>query len=205
MFWSSAVDAYVSCLPITKIQFEYFLSDRPEPHFDEQWYRGVLERSPRVSPGKVRMNNYWHCFITGITPTDAQSFANWCGKNSDDTYELPSSEEWYSIYQSIKTEPTIAGSLYRELALKPRVESLLNQLELSAAKVQGGQRSMPDSLLMREGIFEWVRMKADQWGGAGLPHGEAGGGIINLDAGQPRQPTTIDPAPAFYGFRLLKR
>lgn len=205
MLWSDRLGAHVHLLPVTKIQFEYFLTDRPEPHFSESWYKGVLAHNPRVSPGKVRQKNYWNAFLTGLTPEEAGNFANWLGKTTDDAFELPTSDEWYELYQEMKGQPPLSQALFRSLNFPARVEALLQNVDKAAAMEQEAQRDLADSMMLREGVFEWVQLKGDKWGGAGLPNGSIGGGIINLDAGQPKQPQAVDPAPPFYGFRLLKR
>ena len=211
MLWIDAIDAYMSWVPITKVQFEYFLCDRPEPRFNEKWYDEVLARNARVSPGKIRHNDYWRALITGVTPDDAKAFAEWCGHDSDETYELPTRKEWFDAYQALRVQEALPFSVLATLELTRRAETLLQKLDAAAEKFQSqgtqkeSQRSLADSMLMHDGVFEWVIDEENRWGGAARPHPELGGGLINLDGGRPKYPTQVDPPPQYYGFRLIKR
>src|SRR4051794_29027663 len=92
------LNGYLHWLPVTKIQFEYFICDEPDDHFGEQWYAEIRRQNPRVSPNDVRAENYWHAFLTGITPQEARRFARWSGAD----YALPTLDEWCTAWQTLK-------------------------------------------------------------------------------------------------------
>ena len=45
--WVKAISAYMDLLPVTKIQFEYFLCDTLDPRFTAQWYDQILQINPQ--------------------------------------------------------------------------------------------------------------------------------------------------------------
>src|SRR5262245_13463491 len=83
----ASIGAYVHWLPVTKLQFEYFLCDQPGNRFDQKWYDDVLkvhkQNEPsgtgpaRVSPAMVRRDNYYRALLTGIRPTEIAPFISW--------------------------------------------------------------------------------------------------------------------------------
>jgi len=81
---------HIHWMPVTKIQFEYFLSSGSVTSFGSAWYEQVLDYNERVTPGLVTANNYWQSFITGITPMEIKAFAGWLGKE----YDIPTHDEW---------------------------------------------------------------------------------------------------------------
>src|SRR3954470_13935987 len=94
-------DLYLHWLPITKIQFEYFLSDAYDRSFDIRWYEEVLGLNPRVTPAKISPANYWNAFLSGVLPAEAKRFAFWCG----DGFRLPSAREWARAYCILSSQP----------------------------------------------------------------------------------------------------
>jgi hypothetical protein len=208
MIWVPALKAYLHLLPVTKVQFEYFLCDTTDPRFGAEMYEEVLADNPRISPGQVRGDNYFQAFLTGLRAGEGQAFADWCGQDRDELYELPTVDEWYRAYDEFKGRPALALDEVLQLGLAPRAETLVRRLERAAEPLQaqrGGRRDLADSLYLRQGIFEWVRGPDDRWGGAGLPHARFTPGIINLDAHEPRWPKNDDTRHRGFGCRLLKR
>ena len=194
---------YLHWLPVTKIQFEYFLSDSYDGSFEPKWYEKLLALNPRVTPGKISSANYWNAFLTGVQPAEAQRFAFWCG----DGYRLPSAEEWARAYQLLTSQPTHdLGSLPWVLGLQSRQRELILRADAAvseAARRLGYVRHMSDQMLMRLGLLEWVSQD-ERWGALGEPFPELCGNLMMPDRGVPLLPWEPDHVRlSCLGFRLL--
>ena len=207
MVWVDAIDAYMHWIPATKIQFEYFLCAAPDSYFDATWYDQVLHLNPRVTPKSIRGNNYWKAFLSGIKPSEVQRFARWCGEG----YTIPSLQDWFTAYQSLKSLPPEESAIDNMGDLRERVRSLLTQLD-SASQVAlrnvGYERTLADQMLMRMGVMEWVESNSQhyQWGGMGETYPKFHGSLFTPDHGQasiPNKPE--DDILFYYGFRLIWR
>ena len=206
MVWCDALAVYVHWHPVTKIQFEYFLCDAPDVHFDAAWYAHVLQLNPRVPPRKVSPGNYWRAFLTAVQPAEAQRFASWCG----DGYRLPSELEWWTIYNSFRNRPPENLAANGVLAnVEPRIRRLIERIDSSAAEARdrvGYGANLANQLLFRLGVMEWVRTGSppSSWSTKGEPLPEFCGNLEVLD--QPAPVLKLDPdgcrLPAA-GFRLL--
>jgi len=96
----------VSLLPLTKLQFEYYLADLT-PQGDN-WYEELLTLNPRVSPQRFTPEQRERLFLTGLLPAEAEAYAAWLG----DGYRLPTVAEWRAIYrcfQSTAFTPLVAS------------------------------------------------------------------------------------------------
>jgi hypothetical protein len=212
LVWVEDIKAYMHWLPVTKIQFEYFLCATSDSRFDAAWYDRVLNLNKRVSPGSVRESNYWQAFITGVRPSEAQRFAEWCG----DGYLLPSLRDWYAAFQSLKaqpTEPDALAAMGSAHQLSERCQALLSRLE--AATIAAFRHleiapspTLADQTLLRGGVMEWVEWQGQRtrWGGMGQPNRKLHPILFNPESGKPHE--VINPegdALHYYGFRLIQR
>ncbi|MCA9108036.1 MAG: hypothetical protein KDA83_21695, partial [Planctomycetales bacterium] len=69
---------WTNLIPITKVQFEYYLCDRDANRsLDNAWYSERLKQNPRVTARRLSMNDYHQCFMTSLLPQEADYFANW--------------------------------------------------------------------------------------------------------------------------------
>lgn len=209
MTWIEPLGAYLHWLPVTKVQFEYFLCDRPSARFDQDWYDALLRLNRRISPRQIDGSNYWHALLTGITPPEAQAFAQWCGDDGHGHYRLPTAEEWFKAYSALRTEPPLDLAAIEALELSPRARLIVQKLDAAVASVrgEGGGRTMADQMLMRHGVMEWVECKEGRspFGAYGRPNKQLEGRLINLEAGQMSIPNDLEQRLVAYGFRLLRR
>lgn len=206
MLWCKDIGAYVHWLPVSKIQFEYFLCDAPDAHFDAEWYDHVLRLNPRITPRDVSGTNYWRALITALLPAEAQRFAFWCG----DGYRLPTESEWTAIYWSYRGEAAENLSSSGLLAkLDGRARMLLERIDVSVDEARRRMGYGPDlasQMLLRFGAMEWVRAGSppSAWRTMGEPLPEFCGNLATLD--RPAETFALDPEasrlPAA-GFRLL--
>lgn len=207
MFWVEKVGVYLHWLPVTKIQFEFFMCDAPDNRFDATWYDTLLQLNNRVSPGSIRLNNYWRAFLTGITPGETLAFARWCGEG----YHIPTLAEWNEVYKVLRVEPPIANALAEmgSLDLSPRITTLLQKIEYvstQAPSEYGYDRTLADQMLMRLGVMEWIESDNLQhrWGGMGETYSSFHSSLFTPNNGQPQAPK--DPETqrlSYYGARLI--
>ncbi len=208
MVWVDAIKAYMHWIPITKIQFEYFLCAAPDSHFDADWYEEVLSLNPRVTPKGIGAKNYWNAFLTGITSSEVQRFARWCG----DRYTIPTLEDWFTAYKALKMlSPEPPGVVDSMGKVRERVRTVLTRLYSMSPTVLaevGYEQTLADQMYMRMGVMEWVEGGAQgpQWGGMGETFPSFHGSLFSPDYGQPHAPNNPDEDRLYYyGFRLIWR
>jgi hypothetical protein len=206
LIWVPEIGLYVHGLPITKMQFECFLCDTNDGHFDERWYEEIRLLNPRISARRVWSGNYWNAFLTGILPSEAERFAAWCGSG----YRLLHISEWHHLYQALGkwSLATLEESgLLTDLA--PHHRELISQVEhaVEDACAQTGDRCrMAERMLMRLGVIEWASLEGHSpklWAGLGEPHPSFCGNLF-----APAKKDLVQPADgetqrlASFGFRL---
>jgi len=208
MVWVDAINAYVHWIPVTKVQFEYFLCAVPDSHFDAGWYDEILYLNPRVAPNEIRADNYWNAFLTGVMPSEVQRYARWCG----DEYTVPTLNDWFAAYTALKALPPEPLSAFDSMGeVRERVRTVLTRLDSAsriALKEAGYERTLADQMLMRMGVMEWVECRGRhfQWGGMGETFSSFYGGLFTPDHGQPHVPNNPETERLHaYGFRLIWR
>lgn len=210
MVWVESLEAYIHLLPVTKIQFEYFLWDSKQANLDQAWLDRIYTMNERITPKRVNKGNYWRAFFTGIAPSEAELFAAWCADSDEDTeYRLPSSEEWRKAYKEMQNQPAIPLDDPRLGRLAERTKTLLKQLVGSLPETP---ETLAEQMLFDGGVLEWVN------GEGSYPTDYVGHGQTNRSwdySGQvlsrPYQPRTIPKGPtdmegraSYFGFRLLR-
>jgi hypothetical protein len=196
-------DFYLHWLPVTKIQFEYFLCDTYDRSFDIKWYEEVLGFNPRVTPAKISPANYWNAFLSAVLPAEAQRFAFWCG----DGFRLPSAEEWARAYRILSSQPAMdleSSGVLSDVPLRLRELMLRTEDAVSeTARRLGYVRRLADQLLMRLGFLEWVGAE-ERWGAMGEPFPGLCGNLCEPETGEPVYPNRPDTVrlPCL-GFRLV--
>jgi len=173
MVWMSEVGIYVHCFPITKVQFEAFLSDGVDGHFHGSWYAEATVANPRIATAGIDASNYWHALMTGVTPGEAWRFARWAGAG----YRLPLDGEWDRILQAARPL-TGADSSFWEAVMagtSERSRRLVSRLWEAAKEAAAGlNRPWAARLpgLVDLGVMEWVRRTegSEEWVARGAPH-----------------------------------
>jgi hypothetical protein len=207
MIWAGEIGAYIHWLPVTKVQFEYFLCDAPGAQFDEQWYNSILGLNERVTPKRAARSNYWQLFLTGILPSEAVRFAEWCG----DEYRLPTPEEWKRAYQAFQSISAM-DPLVSDPGLNERTRTIVIKLDeiskgIARSAINARPRTLTDQMLMRFGVMEWVQYEqhGQRWGGMGQTDSSFQSVMRKPDADPetPREPEQHRLRQ--YGFRLLRR
>ena len=208
MVWAEPIGAYIHWLPVTKIQFEYFLSDTTDPTFDAAWYDRLLALNPRSSAGDLRAGNYWNALLSGVRPAEAQQYARWCGEE----FSLPTLAQWFGAYRWLRELEPLSGA---EIELLPcrteRGRAVLRQMENAAgAAMQQARlaRMRADQMLLRYGVMEWIEHPNDRyrWGGMGETLPAFHGQLFTPDSGVPARPSRPETDRLeHYGFRLVRR
>ena len=206
MIWVVELDAYIHLLPVTKIQFEFYLWDAPNPGLDQTWYNEVTKENPRISPSHVSKDNYWQLFMGSLLPSEALNFADWCKAESPPAaYDLPTGPQWHIAYSAFKndqvSDPFSAALALPNLA--PRCRLILQKLRPLKAD------NMAERLLFLGGMMEWVKDEKKNWGLMGNPSVKFGRFGRHPDNPTPFF-TTVPPEDPqgrtkAYGFRLLRR
>ena len=204
MIWVQSVAAHVAFLPTTKIQFEYYLCDRPKATYTAEWYAKLQTKNRRVASADLNINNYWGAFITGLTRQDAQNFAKWCGPK-EGRYGTPTKAQWDTMYDELQARPASEVN-FSENGISPRATSLLQRLSAVSSQL-ARQRSDPytlaDAMFLHQGVLEWVWDENDDWVATGEPNTDLEPGFFSPKEARP----AADPEnpPRSFGFRLFRR
>ncbi len=181
----------VQLLPVTKVQFEAFVTP-PTPANQEQ-YLEMQALNPAASPETFTKDNREQLFVSGILPEEAIAFARWLGEG----FDLPTVKEWRAILAALRRVPEPRHIRLTEL-VKGQAGLILNKLS-----AQLHIRTMADYTLMRGGLVEWVRQDMDLVG-LGMPRPE-----FHPNLWDPLThvitPIRLDERVPYFGFRLVRR
>jgi hypothetical protein len=209
MIWVEEINAFLHFLPVTTVQFEYYICDTLE--FDESRYLEVLDNNERIHPRRASINNYWQIFLTNIKPREVERFAEWYGED----YLVPTFDEWIQAYFVLKSLPA-SDDLWtnvemQNLKIPKRPQMILEKIDditKRMAKINNRSLTLADQMLMRYGVMEWVRIEHRQgeWGGMGQTNSGFRSVMRTPDSRNPDNPHNIhDRRLFYYGCRLLKR
>lgn len=207
-----ALNAHIHWLPVTKIQFEYFLWSTRQTGLDQAWMDRVYQFNPRETPAKLGGTNYWRAFITGVAPAEAMAYAEWCQASSEEgDYSIPTTEEWQTAWKAMRETETI--ELASKLSGKVTDRTLL--LLQNVGKSHPMAKNRADQMLFDQGVIEWVGTAQRAGGGAGWGgHGQTHPSFYSsgkfLERSYPIRSIPSGPSDAngrmpFFGFRLLRR
>lgn len=209
----------ISWLPVTKIQFEQFMCDTNL--FEDTWYQEMLKNyTPRVSPGVMRLGDYWNIYMTGITPSEAVRFANWMGRE----YSLPTSQEWKEALSVLARYPALPEYVdtvakfedtTNKQMISERAALICRKLEEitvadSSQLVASAGRRLCDQMMMRLGVIEYVYedSQMNTFAGWGQPNRRFFGGAFNpIRDTKPLQLVNRAEGTRMkhVGFRLIRR
>ena len=207
MVWVEAIAAWMHWLPVSKLQFERFLRQAPDPSFDTAWYDHLLALNPHVASTRIRPENYRNALLTGIVPAEARRFAARLGAG----FAVPTLAEWLRAWTSLDSLPAERGFPAALAAgLEDPVRALVTGIEsaLAAAATRPLRgRTLADQMLLRWGVLEWVEQEGapPRWVGIGEPPRLVRGGRASPERG----PVIPDRPEAFrshlFGFRLIRK
>jgi hypothetical protein len=181
----------VQLLPVTKLQFEQFISETnivSQTHYQE-----MLALNPVTSPHHFISEERERLFVTGILPDEALAFARWMG----DGFDLPTAREWREVYAALRRVPPPRQNPLLEAVdgvAKAMLERLSRQVEI---------RSLRDYALMEGGLVEWVRHEK-RLVGLGVPRPEFHANLWDPLVNEVK-PIRLDQRIPYFGFRLVRR
>jgi hypothetical protein len=86
---------YISLFPVSKYQFEHFLSDvGSKGGYTDNWYRELLKLSPRKLY-KACKDKVWQLFITALSYKEIKPFFRYLGRG----FRLPTQDEWIKLHK----------------------------------------------------------------------------------------------------------
>lgn len=182
---------FIHLLPVTRCQFERFISRTEKQGYGDSWYEVIESLNHRVSPAKINPDNYEGTFISGVTPAEALDFISLLGKN----YDLPTVEEWREAYLFLRKETGSVTDFPVSLPGGPAVKILG-----SVAKFPG---SFFDKTFMNNCLVEWVR-KGKSFAGLGSPRPQFHENAYNPEVDLWR-PFNVNNRMHFFGFRAILR
>jgi len=144
------INGFVHLLPITKIQYERFLSD-PTVNLDSQGYYSVLELNPRISPARFNKDNAWKLLATAILPEEIDRIAGWYGAD----YRLPTQSEWLAIVdwlRGVELASFLGSVRERKGEINPLALTIIQKVA-EAYSV----KHVADICLFINVVLEWVR------------------------------------------------
>jgi hypothetical protein len=185
------VELEVHLLPITKLQFEQFLTE--SNHFDQPWYDQLLRLNPKTGLQTFTPKTREQLFITGILPAEARAFAQWLGEG----FDLPTLAEWRIVYQALRRIRFPDSALLFDWAIDPVDVILAHLFEHYPS------RWLVDIALMRHGLVEWVHQN-ETWVGVGAPRA-----VFHPNLWDPLRniikPHQAEERLSYFGFRLVRR
>jgi hypothetical protein len=156
------LDTYVHLFPVTKPQFEKFISSGRKPGFGDEWYAELLELNPRVSYRNPDISPRERLFMTGVTTDEASDFGRWLGRD----YRMLTAEEWATCYDWFAGQNAVSmpGELRSRLA-----RDAVATWDLIEAQWLDRGSHLQDLSLMKHGILEWVVERPGRYCGLGEP------------------------------------
>ncbi len=137
----------VHLLPVTKVQFEYFLG---EPalirRFDTALYEEMCHFNPRTS-WRRSSGVPESLFATGILPPEAEAYGTWMGKG----FRLPKDTEWRAVdaEMALHVEDKAYEFLLTDRRIHPAARAIISQ----QPRKPGQWRQFG---LFENGFLEWV-------------------------------------------------
>jgi len=156
------LDAYVHLFPVTKPQFEKFIASGRKPGFGDEWYTELLELNPRVSYRCTDVSSPDGLFMTGVTTGEVSDFSRWLGRD----YGLLTADDWATCSNCFATQNAVSLSDELRSRLSPDAAAIWDLVE---TEWLGGQSTLQDLSLMKQGILEWVVERPGRYCGVGEP------------------------------------
>lgn len=158
------LNAYVHLFPITKPQFEKFLSDDSGLHLDDDWYAEILALNSRASYRQRDIPRRENLLMTGASIDETIAFGRWLGRN----YQLLTVSEWYTAYTWLAENRASLPPADLEPSLSRDAIAIWNVVEREWLD-SNGTATLQDLAMMTRGILEWVTERSGKYCAVGEP------------------------------------
>ena len=146
----------VSCLPLTWVQLEYFLSETADHAFDASWYQALVARTQRGSLAGLAADSVHTLFVRTLRLQEIRIICRWWEATH---WFVPTKEEWMALQDVACSVPAVPLTQFAAAApgLNPRALRILQVLgEVSGWARRGKPPSLADQMLLCHGVHELV-------------------------------------------------
>ena len=146
----------VSCLPLTWVQLEYFLSETADHAFDASWYQALVARTQRGSLAGLAADSVHTLFVRTLRLQEIRIICRWWEATH---WFVPTKEEWMALQDVACSVPAVPLTQFAAAApgLNPRALRILGVLgEVSGWARRGRPPSLADQMLLCQGVHELV-------------------------------------------------
>lgn len=193
------LNTYIHVLPVTKIQFERFLSDPYASPDSQEYTSSIIELNPRIPPNDFNADEAWKIFATALLPDEINRFTNWLGPS----YRLPTRQEWITTKEWL--EHINADAFQIEISKLNEMNILANTLIRKIYEVYSAKSAL-DVCMQLNTIMEWTKDALDskQLALIGAPDRRLFSSLDRTDYLSPMYPINYSKRITYAGFRLLK-
>ena len=178
--------------PVTRAQFSQCEALQPN-------YGTACEAVQKVAP-HIRHNTLFEeRFMTGVLPSEVETFTHWLSEDQPHPFQIPSSDEWPSLFTSLVDEGVDELTLLDQCDHE-EVRSLIHDVIAERSPLTFSELSLKNG-----GVVEWVT-KEGLWRGRGQPRFE----FSRTSFGNPDKREII-PVDGYrhrrsflFGFRLIQ-
>lgn len=193
------LNKFIHVLPVTKIQFERFLSDPDASPDSQEYILSITKLNPRISTSNFNADEAWKIFATALLPDEIARFTNWLGP----TYRLPTRQEWITTKEWLEN---INANIFHEEISRPNGMNIFAKNIIHKIYEVFSVKSMLDVCMLLNTIMEWTKESIDpkQLALIGIPDHRLFSSLDHTDYLSPMPPINYSKRIAYAGFRLLK-
>ena len=171
MIYVNSLDAYVHWLPLTKIQFEYYLCWSDSVKFTQADYDEMTRPNPRISPQEALANKqYWRLLASGLTVNEVHAIAKWFDshKAAENWYGPLTQSDWTTAYDELRQRPAldVHGELLDLTHATERARLVVEAVDQARRDANQAQ-NVHQQMLLEGGVMEWLLKGAgerdDEW------------------------------------------
>jgi len=131
----------------------------------QQNYESACESVTKAAPHVQKKALLESQFMTGVLPSEVETFCEWLGEDQEHTFRIPSTHEWPDLFT------VLFGEQIDEMTLFDQCESEEVQTLIQNVLKERSPMTYLDLSLKTSGIVEWVK-KGMLWRGRGQPRFE---------------------------------
>lgn len=193
------LNIFVHVLPVTKIQFERFLSDHYASPDSQGYTSSIIDLNPRISPRNFNADEAWKIFATALLPDEIARFTSWLGPS----YRLPTRQEWITTKEWLEN---INADVFQNAILELNGMNILANILIQKIFEVYSAKNALDVCMQLNTIMEWTKDTLDskQLALIGAPDRRLFSSLERTDYLSPMYPINYNKRIAYAGFRLIK-